>query len=295
MILKRKKFSKLHSHLTKSALKNLNDIQGTNDNETFKNLLDIAKSNGTSVAVDNNTVGGGYGGSAVNKRALNKIISAGRKSGMSDEEILKNIVKTAPDYLPNPGKLSMDGVVLGQGGQNSAILAHELGHSHYGGYSKDRSKNFIVKGAARARNLADSLSGNNEPNKKKAMIGKVGSNIGSFGAGFASGFKSAKDKDETGKSSVLTNLAGYAAPTLLAAPRLIDEGAASIKGMKLLKKAGANDKLIKNARKGLGFAFGSYVVDSATPFLSAAGGRVAGKIAYKLKKKKSKKKESNIQ
>ena len=66
------------------------------------------------------------------------------------------------------------------------------------------------------------------------------------------------------------------------APVLVSEGAASIHGQKLLKKAGASEKLLKAARKSNGRAFNTYVAGAA---ISTLGSKAAKNIAYKYKKR----------
>ena len=84
------------------------------------------------------------------------------------------------------------------------------------------------------------------------------------------------------------------APTLITAPLLVAEGAASRKGLKMLKEAGASKESMKKARKTLGHAFGTYVGAATKPMLTTAGGTGVGYGVGKLINKKNKDRDDNI-
>lgn len=220
----------------------------------------------------------------------------------------KEFLKSGNPVLESIGK---DRIILdkslaknGNLGSNAA-LSHELGHSHYMGFSKGRSKNIIAKAAHRlytpgAYMVSDDpvISKSFKLGKKERQLNVSGSNLtsGGFAAhGFINGLKSAKLKHEGKKESKLHKLASAALPAAMVAPLLVAEGSASLKGLKLLKKAGASKAAMKESRKLLGKAWGTYAGKAAKPILSGQLGREAGKLAgnvyYKFKDKKKENKD----
>ena len=69
----------------------------------------------------------------------------------------------------------------------------------------------------------------------------------------------------------------------MAAPLLIGEGAASVKGYKLLKKAGASKEALKVTRKSLRNAWGTYASMAASPVAVGEASRLVGKAVGKKK------------
>lgn len=74
-----------------------------------------------------------------------------------------------------------------------------------------------------------------------------------------------------------------------AAPLLVAEGKASLNGLKNMKKLGASKELIKESRKHLGAAWGTYAGQAAVKSIALGeGSRLAGKgiggLIYKNKK-----------
>ena len=144
--------------------------------------------------------------------------------------------------------------------KDASTLAHELGHAHF---HNDKKASIIPK-IAHKLYLDPRISG-----------------IAGISSSIAAGIDKAK-KEERGEEE---SKIGKAAPYLSAGtyvPVLVSEGAASIHGQKLLKKAGASEKLLKAARKSNGRAFNTYVAGAA---ISTLGSKAAKNIAYKYKKR----------
>lgn len=144
--------------------------------------------------------------------------------------------------------------------KDASTLAHELGHAHF---YNDKKASIIPK-IAHKLYLDQNIAG-----------------VAGISSSIAAGIDKAK-KEERGEEE---SKIGKAAPYLSAGmtiPVLVSEGAASIHGQKLLKKAGASEKLLKAARKSNGKAFNSYVAGAA---LTTLGSKAAKNIAYKYKKR----------
>lgn len=161
--------------------------------------------------------------------------------------------------------------------RDAAVFAHELGHSKYGGYADLKKTD---KGGKLGR-LAHKLS-RNTPDflRKEKFQGGA-----SLAAGIASGYRGAKQKDENGKESTLNKVAPYSV-SALNAPILAREASASAKGLKLLKKYGADKTTMSKARKTLAAAGLTYTLPLAYSIAGATAGRQIGKLAYKFDKEK---------
>ena len=151
-----------------------------------------------------------------------------------------------------------------------SALAHELGHaSHY----KNRDGGFIGKAAHKVDGIG------------RGSVPK----LAGLTTGIISGIKAEKAKQRGEKESKLNRLAPIAVPLALSTPLFIAEGAASKKGLKLLKESGASDALIKDAKRRLGAAYSSYLAKAGKNALSGEFGRVIGKGYVKVKSKKDNK------
>lgn len=165
---------------------------------------------------------------------------------------------------------------------NSAgVLAHELGHAQYiSPKDSDRplSKGFLAKTSHRLQPISSLAT-------SKAGI------LASAIHGYQSGVKSGKDKEEGKEESKWNKVRAVAVPGIAVAPNLIAEASASMKGLKMLKEAGANEDLLRSARGDLGAAYGTYAAASLLPVAAGALGRFVGKRVTKLENKKKRKKE----
>lgn len=104
------------------------------------------------------------------------------------------------------------------------------------------------------------------------------------GAGFAAGLYNGSRED--GKESKALKWSTRIAPLLTAAPVLITEGAASLGGYRMLKKAGVSKEFLKKARNLYLKAGGTYAVAPVKNIVSNEIGYQAGKIAGKQMRKR---------
>jgi hypothetical protein len=150
--------------------------------------------------------------------------------------------------------------ISGKAKGNASVLSHELGHLHYLSDPKaDRVGKYAHK-------LAHPISGNS------TLIG--------LGAGVASGVRSAKKEEKGEKEGLLGRSSGIIAAVSSHSPRLVAEGKASQHGYKLMKNAGASDRLLKSAKgnyKKMLLSYGSGIVTDAG--ISELG-RAAGRAYY---------------
>lgn len=210
-----------------------------------------------------------------------------------DKQIRESLLKKAEDqgitvtkdpYFNNSGYYpKRDSIVIGGDRDSilnsSAVIAHELGHAQY--MSPDgatpRSNNLIAKGAHKLYPVGN--------------IASSGLGITALALhGYHSGIKSEKDKEKGKKETVWNKVRSVAVPGALVAPQLIAEGSASVKGLKLMKEAGASKELINDARGDLASAFGTYAVRALLPIAAGYAGRLVGKGVARLKRKRKDKK-----
>jgi hypothetical protein len=142
---------------------------------------------------------------------------------------------------------------------NASVLGHELGHLHYLSDSK----------ADKVGRYAHKLS---PISNNSTLIG--------LGFGVASGIGSAKKEEMGEKEGALGRSSGIIAATGSYIPRIVAEGKASQHGYKLMKNAGASDRLLKSAKKnykGMLLTYGSGIAANAG--ISELG-RAAGRAYY---------------
>lgn len=147
------------------------------------------------------------------------------------------------------------------------MIAHEMGHAHY---SRNGRAGKLGKWAHKAY-LGGSTGGVIYPG------------ISGIGVGVASGISKAERESEGKKENKVMKHLHHATVAATSAPMLTSEAAASLKGLRLMKKAGADKKILKRARKDLTTAFGSYATAAA---MNAGVGEVAKNIAYKKRRRK---------
>lgn len=207
---------------------------------------------------------------------------------MSKKNLKKNKNSISLDDLLFYSKVrkNSDNIILDT--NEASTLAHELGHSkHHGG--RDGSK--IGK-------LAHKLRNTKLAQLDKKLVDSAGPTFShlvrngaplSMAAGFASGYDSGKKLAKGEKDSVVNKTAYAALPVIHQAPKLVSEFEASRQGIKLLKKAGASKEFIKQSKKALGNAYGTYAASLATPvalgYLARQAGKVTGKLSESDKKK----------
>lgn len=246
-----------------------------------KKLVDQVKKNGgPKIIEDPNFQNSAYVGTGAGKRVRNAIAYLKKKSRSSGNKNYKKAADRIKDAVEGiygskvVDNLGKDSIVMGK--HNDAdVLAHEIGHSNY--LRSGRSKSIIGK-AAHKGYQASSI----------ATVSPIG-HLGIAANGFHSGMKSAKLKAEGKKESTWNKVRAAAVPAALAAPLLVAEGKASLNGLKNMKKLGASKELIKESRKRLGAAWGTYAGQAAVKSIALGeGSRLAGKgiggLIYKSKK-----------
>ena len=160
------------------------------------------------------------------------------------------------------------------------LFSHELGHRHY---IKEKDAEFIGKAAHKIyMNSGDSL-----------VSGYIIPNVSGVTSGVISGIRKAKKEDKGEKESVVNKHVSWVAPLITSAPMLISEAAASRKGIKYLKEQGASKEYLKEAKKHLGKAFGTY---ASKALVGSGVGLATKQLAYRttkrrLQKEKEEKKE----
>lgn len=269
--------------------------EGIKDNARIKRkLLKQAKSQGIKVVESPGFSNSAYVGTDAG-RLLRKGLASGmkwgRKSGNREiAESLKSVSETLNDQLGGVSGFGKDQIVMGLGSDNAAVLAHELGHAqHYEGRSKD-----ILGKAAHKLHAPSSTAINILNNAAKVEGGETVKNIGNSILA-ADGFRRGKNSvytDEDGKIRIKKSkaLKSAAVSGLMVAPLLGAEAAASVKGLRAMKKLGASKELLKAARRDLGNAYGTYATMAAKPVMSELGGHGIG-VAYGVAREKSKNKK----
>lgn len=269
--------------------------EGIKDNARIKReLLKQAKSQGIKVVNSPKFENSAYVGSGTG-RLIRRGLASGMKWGRKsrDKEFvegLKDVSKALNDQLGGVSGFGKDQIVMGLGSGNSAVLAHELGHAqHYEGRSKD-----ILGKAAHKLHAPSSMAISILNNTNGGKTGETVKNIGN-GILAADGFRRGKNSvytDEDGKIRINKSkaLKSAAVSGLMVAPLLGAEAAASIKGLRAMKKLGASKELLKSARRDLGNAYGTYATVAAKPVMSELGGHGIG-VAYGVTREKSKNKK----
>lgn len=262
-------------------LKKAKSIDPEEEKKLREELIKRAKKQGTRTINTNaeNSMAVGTQEGKVVRKALTKLAKKNRKT----YETLKESAKYSgmDGVLEHMGK---DRIILGKGRLSEAdVLSHELGHTQF--LEKGRSKDVIAKTAHRLNSVSKmGTSGLNPQNylTRPAFYGTHG---------YINGLKAAKMESEGKKESFGHRIKAAGLPALVAAPMLIAEGAATGKGLKFLKQAGASKRAMKTARKSLGSAYGTYASLAAGNVVAGEGGRLVGKAVGKKRYKKEKEKE----
>ena len=320
MIIRLKLFSKekkekKDSHLRKAANWGLlgggglimgNSIAGNNlynseravesGTENSKKVIDALSKNseGTSIrpAKDLTVTGGSpfYAGVGKEKgeRTKKRLYDILHKKGYNDAVINKFLDESGLKHFGDDTVIMLEDQLKRKNASDAGILAHELGHSKYSPVDEYRNKRVADKGG-KLGTIVHKIDDKVPALLKNPLI----QSVGSFAGGVVSGKRGAKQKDETGKESTLNRVAPYAVPGAINANMLAREGAASIKGLKLLKKYGADKATMSKARKTLGVAGTTYATALALPLVAAKAGREVGKYQYEKEKKNDYKKKKN--
>lgn len=164
-------------------------------------------------------------------------------------------------HHPQTGEI-IDTINIGDYANGPDAIAHELGHRHY------------------------------KLNPKSGKIGKyahkVGERIGDLdmlstvGLGIASGINKAKKEILEGKKETTAEkVVPHIVTGSFLLPTLIAEGAASKRGLKILKQSGASKEIINKAKRDLFRNWGSYAAGIPG---NMAVQELTKSIAYKIKK-----------
>lgn len=201
---------------------------------------------------------------------------------MVSEKILREARKENPGLKVNSQRLKgilgpayglENNTVYTNGGTSASGLSHELGHAHY------RTNKDAGAVGKYSHKLYKALGSNKTP-KRAGMAGIV--------SGYMSGANAAKKEAKGEKESKLSRHSSWAVPVAMSTPMLVAEAAASYKGKKLLRNAGASKQLRRQATKDLTSAWGTY----ATGTLANAGiAEAARGVGYRANRKKKKEKE----
>ena len=131
--------------------------------------------------------------------------------------------------------------------------------------------------------------------EKTGVMGKKGKAavlVAGVGTGFGTGYRAGKKEAETGeKESVASKLLPGAVVLTPNTPALVSEAAASKRGIKLMKEAGASKNVIKHAKRGYTYSYGTYALAPAIALTASYGSHALGKLAGKAVKKHKEKKD----
>lgn len=264
--------------ITKKSAKALKTSLTAADKDIIRDkLVKSAKKQGIKVIEDPTGKNSAYLGAKegkITRKILAKTLKVGKKH-MSKRELLgmlEGVEKGMDEASGIKGvfrNMGKDAIILGKGDLSEAdVLSHELGHAQY--LRKGRSKSVVGKVSHKLNPIS------------KASTGSVGTVAAAIN-GFKAGQKAVKSKKEGKKESTWNKLRAVAVPAAMAAPLLIAEGKASLNGLKAMKKAGASKELLKQSRKRLAGAWGTYAGHASKNVIVGAGARELGKGYEKLK------------
>lgn len=194
---------------------------------------------------------------------------AGALKNLPDEK-RKSLANAISESVPL-GAIGRKAIIVGKDvpeTSKAATLAHELGHLHYQTKLKAGKIGKAAHKAYGASRIAISLT-------------PV--------YGYASGVKNARKEDRGEKLTTWDKTKSIAVPLALSAPILVAEGAASARGIKILKEAGASKKYLKASKKSLAKAHGTYTISAAT---KAATGGLSELLGRRIEEEKLQKKKN---
>ena len=234
---------------------------------TFDKLIQLAKKNGIVILFRKGT-----NGFHINKPSEKTITELKKfKESMKPEEYKKfledmrkmNLQTIKLEYDLEDLLLGKELIIIGKDSSKErqiSILAHEIGHSEY----TNGRGGLLGRLAHKGYKFSDRMT---------SEIGGVGTLI-SFGSGVVGGIISSKG----GMKNNVLGISTASIPVLFALPMLIAEGAASIKGYKILKEAGADDETLRNCKKTLRGAFMTYLGVSIIPVIFSLLGALYSKL-----------------
>lgn len=203
---------------------------------------------------------------ARDRELINKLIQNNRgvdtnSGGNRDVRFRTNKGVDMSVYFPQINKIRA---------RNAIELAHELGHSdNYW----NRDKQAVRKYKLDFENIG------NVANESKLFPALLANS-------FHSGFTTERNRLGHKKTNPLVAYKGVGLSAAAQVPTLIEEGRASLKGLKLLKDAGATSDEMRQARKGLANAYGTYLLNAGINVGLNAGAHLAGVGAANLGNKR---------
>lgn len=251
--------------------------------DTVKKLIKDAKSSDPKLTVAVNPEFGNSAYLGINqslwgplkKNLYNQLI----KAGYSKREALKKVQQLQDQAagslgIPKANRelFGKHAVLMGIGRGNPGTVAHELGHATSGNSKLGRAYQIGYIGSSIPQRMID----------RTANSHRLGHAVIAANAAH-SGYLAGKAKAKGKKLSWWKKHKAWMLPALIDAPRLAEEGRASLVGMHKLHKVGASKADLRNARKTLGLAYGTYMVD---PALRLANSGVSYYLAKKLAEKK---------
>lgn len=226
-----------------------------------------------------------YGGSlppVQSNDLLSKLFNS-RLSERREVEVYNRLVENNRRNGKNPNVKMIRGGTLDQSHYNpvdnsilsndSIITAHELGHANnIFNVGKNRPSRFFRYGYLPAKQI-----GKNPAFMIAEMVNSA-----------HSGYVTERNRQNGRKTNPLVKYKGFAVPLIANAPILFEEGRASRKGLGYLKKAGLEDREMRQARQTLAKAYGTYLLDAGVGLGLNAGAYYAGKaIARGVGKKEA--------
>ena len=262
-----------------------------------------------------------------NKRKHNALIAAGTVGVLSSGKIMRTLNKKAANNfekslaIPESSKIykklknkaknlginikhdsepniaryegDTDTIRLGNDRRNPAMLAHEMGHAAMS--QKGRSHDILGKAAHSTAGDVISIPYHASGTKMGKELG-LASDALFLNNGIIHGSLAARKNEENDKKKSKRLIRqGLILSTVPSIPILTREISASRKGLKYLKEAGASKDTLKQSRKSLAHALGTYASVAVKPVLITAGGTAIGygleKRSISKKKKEQKQKE----
>lgn len=242
--------------VNRSAQRSSRGIYGNETNtKTFKNLKKYGEKKGFHFEANPEFLEG-HGAEAnikINRGFFAKEI---RKRKKASPGFAREAAEYAQKIYPKGKKSTIFLKDVNKG--HSHTIAHEMGHALNGG---TRLGKIGLKG--------------------QLMGLKVGEELLGTGAGPAIGFLyGAGMKERENQTGKKQSKLSKAAPTAIVAtsqvPILANEAAASVRGYKLLKKAGASKSLLRASRNTFGKNLGTYAITAAAPVIAVGGAQIAG-------------------
>lgn len=205
---------------------------------------------------------------------------AGKHSAMMEdiEDKLNVKIKPDEDNLGSRWDKEKNTIFLdNKSGKTHSGLVHEAGHAKI---SKGKHGKIL-------KHIQDDLY---MPSKKinSSKIYNIGQHAAGYGVGYMNGKREVNGEKENSAAKWATRLA----PTVISSPVLISEGAASLKGIQMMKRKNVDPRVIKAAKESMA---GSYLTYARRPLTTTIGNETAyqaGKMVGKYKENK-KKQENN--